>query len=93
MMKKFLIFSVIILAAVLVTTSQRAKGEGIYVGSETCMECHDEWYESYMKNYHAIKGDPRTPAAKQGCESCHGPGAAHVESEGEEGTILVLNPK
>ena len=93
MAKKFLIFSVIIFAAVLVTTSQKAKGEGIYVGSETCMECHEEWYESYMKNYHAIKGDPRTPAAKQGCESCHGPGAAHVESEGEEGTILVLNPK
>jgi len=93
MTKKLLIFSTMIFAAVIIITSQKVKGDGIYVGSETCMECHEEWYESYMKNYHAIKGDPRTPAARRGCESCHGPGAAHVESEGEEGTILILNEK
>jgi DmsE family decaheme c-type cytochrome len=92
MAKKFLLFSVIILAAVLITTSQRAKGEGIYVGSETCMECHEESYDSYMKNYHAVKGDPRTPGAKQECESCHGPGAIHAEEEGE-GPIISLSPK
>ena len=92
MTKRLLIISTMILVAAIVITSQTAKGGEIYVGSETCKECHEEWYDSYMKNYHAIKGDPRTPGAKHGCESCHGPGFAHVESEGEEGTILILNP-
>jgi DmsE family decaheme c-type cytochrome len=55
-----------------------------YAGSETCMECHEDYYASYMKNRHAVKADPRTPAAGLGCEACHGPGAAHAESDGEE---------
>ena len=55
-----------------------------YVGSETCMECHEDYYASYMKNRHAVKADPRTPAAGWGCEACHGPGAEHAESEGEK---------
>jgi DmsE family decaheme c-type cytochrome len=55
-----------------------------YAGSETCMECHEDNYASHMKNRHAVKADPRTPAAGLGCEACHGPGAAHAESDGEE---------
>jgi DmsE family decaheme c-type cytochrome len=55
-----------------------------YAGSETCMECHEDDYASYMKNRHGVKSDPRTPAAGLGCEACHGPGAAHAESDGEE---------
>lgn len=55
-----------------------------YVGSETCMECHEDYYVSYMKDRHAVKADPRTPAAGSGCEACHGPGAEHAASEGEE---------
>jgi len=56
------------------------------------MECHEEYYESYLKNYHAIKGDPRTPAANHGCESCHGPGAAHAEEQDKE-RILSLGQR
>ncbi len=56
-----------------------------YVGSESCMECHEEIYDSYLDNRHSIKADPRTPAARMGCEACHGPGSAHVDSDGEEG--------
>jgi DmsE family decaheme c-type cytochrome len=55
-----------------------------YVGSETCMECHEDQYASYMKDRHGVKADPRTPAAGLGCEACHGPGGRHAESEGEE---------
>jgi hypothetical protein len=63
------------------TTGDRQAG---YAGSETCMECHEEYYASYMKDRHAVKADPRTPAAGLGCEACHGPGAAHAGSDGEE---------
>ena len=36
---------------------------------------------------HAQALDPRTPAAQQSCESCHGPGQAHVDDDAK-GNIL-----
>jgi len=55
-----------------------------YAGSAACMECHEDIYASYMKNRHSYSSDQRTPAAGRGCETCHGPGAEHAESDGEE---------
>lgn len=57
--------------------------DGPFAGTETCMECHEEAYESYMQNRHAIAADARTPGANKGCEACHGPGAEHADSDGE----------
>src|SRR5580704_14574052 len=50
-----------------------------YVGTETCKSCHENMYDSYEKTPHwkttlDTKGGP----SRQGCEGCHGPGAAHV---------------
>lgn len=56
---------------------------GQFAGTETCMECHEEAYESYIQNRHAIAADARTPGANKGCEACHGPGAEHADSDGE----------
>ncbi len=66
--------------------SAYAAGDGRdqYAGSDACMQCHEEYYDSYIKSRHAVKADPRTPAAGRECEACHGPGAEHAESEGEE---------
>jgi len=90
MKRKFLIFAVIMFAFFLTVNAQRNEGDEGYAGSETCMDCHEEHYQTYMKNYHAVKRDPRTPGARRGCESCHGPGAVHVD-EGGEGGILSLS--
>lgn len=56
-----------------------------YVGTDTCMECHEDAYDSFLKNRHGIAADNRTPAAQMGCESCHGPGSEHVDADGEGG--------
>jgi DmsE family decaheme c-type cytochrome len=50
-----------------------------YVGEAKCLECHDEQRRGYEGSPHHRVADPRSPAAKQGCESCHGPGSAHIE--------------
>lgn len=71
------------------TPPVNAAADGQYAGTETCMECHEEAYDSYMANRHAVEADARTPGAKLGCESCHGPGAEHAESDGES-PILSL---
>lgn len=49
-------------------------------GSEECIDCHDEdSVLSILETRHSTTGDPRTPFAKYGCETCHGPGAEHVD--------------
>jgi DmsE family decaheme c-type cytochrome len=50
-----------------------------YVGQDTCLGCHDTMAATLMHSTHAKVQNPNTPAAGQGCESCHGPGSAHVD--------------
>ena len=49
-----------------------------YVGEETCATCHTGYDGTVAATKHGFKAHEGTPAAKQGCESCHGPGEAHV---------------
>src|SRR5262245_38848673 len=56
-----------------------------YVGSDTCLACHDQG-ESLKGTQHAQAKNPRSPEATQGCESCHGPGQAHVDDD-DKGNI------
>jgi DmsE family decaheme c-type cytochrome len=49
-----------------------------YVGSETCATCHSGYDTSINATKHGQANNPRTPAAGQGCETCHGPGEAHM---------------
>lgn len=69
--------------------AQAAAASG-YVGEETCLTCHEDMKKGYHGSAHARTQDPRTPAANKGCESCHGPGQAHVEGGGDKTKIKQL---
>lgn len=58
-----------------------------YVGAETCTACHEAEAKGFGDNPHAKL------ALEHGgkgvtCESCHGPGQAHVESGGDGSKIF-----
>lgn len=59
-----------------------------YVGEAACLGCHED--QGKDSSPHARSRNLRTPAAAQACESCHGPGKAHVDAGGGEG--LIKNP-
>ncbi|OFW23661.1 MAG: hypothetical protein A3G21_07025 [Acidobacteria bacterium RIFCSPLOWO2_12_FULL_66_21] len=64
--------------------SQQSAG---YVGEQTCLTCHGEMTRGYHGSAHGQAANPRTPRANNGCESCHGPGAAHVEDPAKPESI------
>src|SRR5262245_24665452 len=49
-----------------------------YLGSETCVVCHENYDKTIELTKHGFRANERTPAAQRGCESCHGPGEAHA---------------
>jgi DmsE family decaheme c-type cytochrome len=80
--------SLFVIASVALLFPSLVRGEGKtseYVGAEACKDCHASQYGTYAKSVHAKKGIPGSPGASQECESCHGPGGAHVEKGGGKG--------
>jgi hypothetical protein len=67
------------------------ESDGDYVGSETCVTCHDDQNRRFKNTVmgKAMLGNPHTPEEARGCESCHGPGRAHVEAGGGKETIPI----
>ena len=62
---------------------------GAFVGDDTCVTCHES--QSYKGTVHGRTFDERTPQSSgHGCESCHGPGKAHVDLSGD--ATKILNP-
>ena len=56
-----------------------------YVGADTCKTCHEDLYKQNFENTPHFK---TTLLDGHGCESCHGPGSAHVEGGGDISKII-----
>ena len=60
-----------------------------YVGSETCAACHEPQFQNFDGTKHGKLHTISSWKGKVvGCESCHGPGKAHVESAGDVTKIV-----
>ncbi len=76
-------------AAPAAQNGSRTAGAG-FVGQAACLSCHEEEGKTYGTTKHARANNPRTPAAAQTCESCHGPGSKHVAADGDG---FIDNPR
>jgi predicted CXXCH cytochrome family protein len=57
-------------------------------GAVACLKCHEsKTVMGILDTPHAKASDPRSPAARQQCEACHGPSARHMEYPMQIGNI------
>lgn len=64
-----------------------------YTGGESCVTCHGESTQRFHKTTmgRIMSVNPRTPQEQRDCESCHGPGGPHVDTEGGAlGTLVTF---
>ena len=69
----------ILLLALAPLAAQQPPGPG-YASDARCQICHPDKWDNFPRNAHfKIIVSPQPVPATFGCESCHGPGAAHAE--------------
>jgi DmsE family decaheme c-type cytochrome len=68
-----------------------------FVGDETCTTCHEPEGKSLHATLHGKSQNERTPSGKAGqsCETCHGPGQAHVDAGDKTGIkrFAAMSPR
>ncbi len=79
----------VVLAALFLTAFSHASD---FVGSEVCKTCHAAVWNQFFRNphYRSIASGAESPE-NTGCESCHGPGQAHVEARGGKATVVAFS--
>ena len=63
---------------------------GAYIGSDICATCHADQAKKFADNPHSKLALTHGGTGAT-CESCHGPGRAHVESGGDVTKIIQIN--
>ena len=58
-----------------------------YVGAQACKDCHPDAFDKFSqtKMGRLFLRHPRDAKERLACETCHGPGKAHVEAGGAKG--------
>ena len=73
------------------TPAQPALPRG-YAGSNACRVCHpDVWLNFYKNPHFKTLALHKTPPESTGCESCHGPGLAHISAHGDKSKIVAFS--
>jgi len=75
-------------------TPQQLAGQpsSAYVGSNVCKTCHSDIWSNFYKNPHYKSiASGKEPQNRTGCESCHGPGQAHLEAHGGKASITAFS--
>lgn len=92
--RTLILFSILVVFLLVFMTQNSARGDSQYIGSDTCNACHPDFYNKFLKSVHGKKAVPRSPVNREGCESCHGPGAEHANRGGGRGVaIFAFNRK
>ena len=65
-----------------------ARQEGQYAGIEQCAACHEETVAKFRESIHGQKGFEMR--SNHACETCHGPGKAHVDAGGGKGSMTTI---
>jgi DmsE family decaheme c-type cytochrome len=83
-------FAGLLAGAVLLTATPRAPAiqDGQYAGQEQCVACHEETVVKFRESIHGQKGFEKR--SNHSCETCHGPGKAHVDAGGGKGTMTTV---
>jgi len=81
-----------LLFAALPAVAQKDAATNGFVGGEACKTCHADVWSKFYKNPHfkSVASGKEAPE-NTGCESCHGPGAAHVAAHGGKATIIAFS--
>ncbi|RPI97150.1 MAG: DmsE family decaheme c-type cytochrome, partial [Candidatus Aminicenantes bacterium] len=65
-----------------------ARQESPYAGIDQCAACHEEAVAAYRQTVHGQKGFEMR--SRHACETCHGPGKAHVDAGGGKGSMTTV---
>jgi DmsE family decaheme c-type cytochrome len=69
---------------------QAAAPQAGSVNNEDCAVCHEDQVKAFDRTPHAVLEKSKKLNMKNSCESCHGPGEAHVSNDGDKTKIITF---
>lgn len=62
---------------------------GGFIGADVCVACHEDKLQTMLHTSHGQSSDPRAPFGQRDCETCHGAGMEHIESEDRQCVVSL----